>query len=227
MFSIARAAILSLLLAIPALALAQTGPSAPQVIAAASTAKIKVGSRDLAGQAVATVRVDEEGNVSDVQLSENTTEPAFEPYLLKVFRSARFRPAIDAAGKVIAANIDMKIELRQSTGSEPKPTAANTDPQLTDQEKVRIRKMKCADFVWEWDLIRHEAGDATAMEFMPRIAVSMYAAMRTEAGEYVDAKVWKASAKALKQSADHCRDEPAVLFWDGMFKGIMDEAVPK
>ena len=44
---------------------------------------------------------------------------------------------------------------------------------------------------------------------MPRIATTMYAALRTEAGEYVDAKVWKASAKALRESADRCEDNPA------------------
>ena len=121
----------------------------------------------------------------------------------------------------------MKVELRTSTGANPKPTAAKADPQLTDKEKARIRKMKCSDFVWEWKVLRDEAGDATATEFMPRIAVTMYAVMRTEAGEYVDAKVWKASAKALKETADRCGKDPQAPFWEGVFKSVMDEAVPK
>ena len=54
----------------------------------------------------------------------------------------------------------MKVELRSSTGNEPKPVAAKADPQLNDKEKARIRKMRCSDFIWEWDLIREEAGDA-------------------------------------------------------------------
>ena len=57
--------------------------------------------------------------------------------------------------------------------------------------------------------MRDEADDAAATEFMPRIAITMYAAMRTEAGEYVDAKVWKASAKALKEAADRCGERSA------------------
>ena len=61
---------------------------------------------------------------------------------------------------------------------------AKPDPQLTDKEKARIRKMTCKDFLWEWDLLREEADDAVATEFMPRIATIMYAAARTEAGEY-------------------------------------------
>ena len=80
----------------------------------------------------------------------------------------------------------------------PKPVAAKPDPQLTEKEKARIRKMKCSDFVWEWELIRDEADDAAATEFMPRIATAMYAAARTEAGEYVDAKVWKASREGAQ-----------------------------
>ena len=147
------------------------------------------------------MRVGDDGRVRDVLQSPKTPpRRAFEPQLVKVLQSARFRPAIDASGQPVEASIEMKVELRPSTGAEPKPVAAKPDPQLTDKEKARIRKMKCSDFIWEWDLIREEADDAAATEFMPRIATTMYAAMRTEAGEYVDAKVWKASAKALRGS---------------------------
>jgi len=211
----------------PAAAFAQVGPSEPQVIAGASTSKISVGSRKLAGHLVATLKVGDDGKVRDVLVTENTTEPSFEPQLVKVMQSARFRPALDANGNAIESSIEMKVELRSSTASEPKPVAAKPDPQLTDKEKARIRKMACRDFIWEWDILREEARDATATEFMPRIAVSMYAAARTEAGEYVDAKVWKASAKGLKESVDQCRDNPQAPFFDGIFKTVMDEAVPK
>jgi hypothetical protein len=226
MFATARAVFSIGLFVLPLAALAQSGPSEPQVIAGASTAKISVGSRKLAGAMVATLRVGTDGRVGDVLVTENTTESAFEPQLVKVMQSARFRPAIDASGQLIESSIEMKVELRSSTANEPKPVAAKPDPQLTEKEKVRIRKMKCSDFLWEWQLLRDEAGGAAATEFMPRIAVSMYAAMRADAKEYVEAKVWKESAKALKESADRCEDSPEVPFWDGVFKTILDEAVP-
>jgi hypothetical protein len=221
----ARAVVSAILLA-PALAFAQAGPSDPQVIAGASTAKISIGSRKLAGALVATVRVGEDGKVREVLVTENTADSAFEPMLVKVLQSAKFRPAIDAAGKPVEASVEMRVELRASTGSEPKPVAAKPDAQLTDKEKARIRKMTCADFDWEWNLIRDFADDA-ATEFMPRIAVAMYAGLRTEGGEYVDAKVWKASAKGLREAADRCKDTPQALFWQDTFKPVMDEAVPK
>ena len=228
MLSTARAVFSISLLAFPAALLAQTGPSEPQIIAAAGTAKINVGTRKLAGQMVATVRVGDDGKVREVLVTENTAESVFEPQLVKVLQSARFRPAIDASGKPIESSVEMKVELRTSTGVNPKPTAAKADPQLTDKEKARIRKMKCADFLWEWELLRDEAdAAAAATEFMPRIAVTMYAAKRTEAGEYVDSKVWKASAKALKEAADRCEKDPQAPFWEGVFKSVMDEAVPK
>ena len=55
----------------------------------------------------------------------------------------------------------------------------------------------------------------------------MYAAVRTEAGEYVDAKVWKASAKALREAASAAGQPDAPFFWQDIFKPVMDEAVPK
>jgi len=227
MFSTARAVVSVFPLLLPIAALGQTGPADPQVIAGASTAKINVGNKKLAGQMLATVRVGEDGRVREVQVTENTAEPAFESQLTKVLQSARFRPAIDASGKPVEASIAMKVELRSSTGAEPKPVAAKPDPQLTEKEKARIRKMRCADFAWEWDLIRDEADDAAATEFMPRIATTMYAAARTEAGDYVDVKIWKAAPKALKESAERCGENPQAPFWEGIFKTVMDEAVPK
>lgn len=227
MLSTARAVITIGLLSFPLAALAQTGPSEPQIIAGADTAKINVGTRKLAGHMVATLRVGNDGRVREVLVTENTTESVFESQLVRVLQSARFRPALDANGQAIDGSIEMKVELRTSTGAFPKPTAAKADPQLNDKEKARIRRMKCSDFVWEWELLRDEADDAVATEFMPRIATTMYAALRTEAGEYVDAKVWKASAKALKESADRCEENPEAPFWEGVFKPVMDEAVPK
>ncbi len=212
---------------LPAAAGAQTGPSDPQVIAAASTAKVSIRRQEVRrsrGRHGSGRQTD--GSVREVLVTENTTD-GLEPGLVKVLQSARFRPAIDASGKPVEASIDMKVELRQSTGAEPKPVAAKPDPQLTDKEKARIKKMRCSDFVWEWDLIRKEAGDATATEFMPRIATTLYASMRSEAGDYVDAKVWKASPKALREAADQCKDNPTAPFWDGIFKPVMDAAVPK
>jgi hypothetical protein len=225
MFSAARAVVLISLLSLPAAVFAQAGPSEPQIIAGASTAKITIGNRKLAGQMVATVRVGDDGRVRDVLVTENTTESSLEPQLVKVLQSAHFRPAIDASGQRIEASIEMKVELRSSTGATPKPVAAKPDPQLTDKEKVRIRAMKCSDFVWEWELLRDEADDA-ATEFMPRIAIAMYATKRADAKEYVEAKIWKASAKALKESAKRCGDTPQAPFWDGVFSTVMDEEVP-
>jgi TonB family protein len=226
MFHTARAVAAFIVLTIvPAAALAQTGPSDPQVIAGAPTAKITVGSRKLAGHVIATVRVGADGGVTDVLVTENTTESGFEQQLVKVLQSAHFRPAIDASGQPVEGSVEMKVELRQSTGGEPKPVPAKSDPAANDREKARIKKMRCADFVWEWELLRQQGGSNVATEFMPRIATAMYASIRSDAGDYVEAKVWKESAKGLRESVDQCRDNPNAMFWDGIFKGVMDQAV--
>jgi hypothetical protein len=228
MFLTARAvAPFIVLTLLPAAAYAQTGPSDPQIIAGSPTAKINVGSKKLAGHVIGTLHVGDDGKVRDVLITENTTEAGFEPQLTKVLQSARFRPAIDASGKPVEANVEVKVELRQSTGAEPKPVDNKPDPQLNDKEKARIKKMRCSDFEWEWNLLRDAAGDRAATELMPRIATSMYATMRSDSGDYVEAKVWKASPKALREAADRCHQNPAAPFWDGIFKAVLDEAVPK
>ena len=227
MLASARALVAFSLLALPLAAQAQTGPADPQIINAASKTKIQIGPRKLEGYMLATLRVDESGRVSDVAMTENTADDGFEQQLIKVLQNTRFRPAIDESGRPVAASVEMKVELRPSTGAVPKPVAAKPDPQLTEKEKTRIRNMKCSDFRWEWGLIEKEADDAASTEFMPRIATAMYAAYRTEQGEYVDAKVWKASEKALEEAARRCGENPEPLFWQDTFRVILDEAVPK
>jgi hypothetical protein len=222
----ARAALLSLVF-LPVAGFAQTGPSDPQIIAGAPTAKIAIGSRKLAGHLIATLRVGADGRVGEVLVTENSTEAVFEPMLVKVLQSAKFRPAIDAAGSPVDSSIEMKVELRTSTGAEPKPAPAKPDPQLTDKEKARLRKMSCKDFLWEWDILREAAGDGVYTEFMPRIAVSLYAQERSQAGDVVDSKVWPVAKKVLKETVEQCRDNTVQPFWQGTFKPVMDAAVSK
>jgi hypothetical protein len=87
--------------------------------------------------------------------------------------------------------------------------------------------MTCPDFVWEWELLRDLAGNGAATEAMPRVAITMYARLRSDNGEYVGADVWKESAKALRESADRCQDNPQALFWQETLKPVLDEAVPR
>jgi hypothetical protein len=73
---------------------------------------------------VAKERVDETGNVGDGKVREKSTDDGSEPQLIKVLQNARFRPATDENGAPVPATIDMKVELRPSTGPVPKPVAA-------------------------------------------------------------------------------------------------------
>ena len=105
---------------------------------------------------------------------------------------------------------------------------------MTTAEHVRLQEQRERKASWkkwgpylserQWGTVREDSSDV-ATEFMPRIATTMYATMRSEAGQVVDAKVWKVSAKGLRESADRCRDTPQAPFWEATFKPIMDEAV--
>ena len=197
------------LLCLPVAALAQTGPSDPQIIAAAPTAKINVGARKLAGHdGRDAARRRRRASARRSSSPKTPPKPAFEPQLIKVLQSARFRPAIDATGQPVESSVEMKVELRPSTGAAPKPVAAKPDPQLTDKEKARIRKMTCSDFIWEWDIIAtkpttrrpRNSCRASRSPCTPRRAPRRANTSTRRCG--------KPPAKALKESADRCRDTP-------------------
>ncbi len=212
----------------PAALLAQTGPSEPQVIAAASTAKINVGAHKLAGQIVATVRVGDDGKVREVLVTENTAESVFEPQLVKVLQSARFRPAIDASGKPIESSVEMKVELRPSTGAEPKPVAAKADPQLTDKEKARIRKMKCSDFVWEWEADREMKPTTRPPPNSCRASPSPCTQPCVPRPANTSTpRSGRPPPRPSRNPPTAAATDPQAPFWEGVFKSVMDEAVPK
>src|SRR5690348_4519657 len=98
MFPTARAVLCLGLAVFPLATFAQAGPADPQIINAASTTKINVGQRKLAGYLAGTVHVSADGKVVEVTMTENTTDSGFEDQLIKVLRNARFRPAINESG---------------------------------------------------------------------------------------------------------------------------------
>jgi TonB family protein len=223
---VARQFLLALLVTVPATALAQVGPADPLVIATAPTYKLRAAPRKPAGLVQATVRVGVDGRVSNVTVTQNGAEKGYDEEAVKVLQSARFRPAIDDQGRVIEGNVDMKLEFRVSAGAEPKPTAAKSDPQATENEKARIRRMRCRDFTWEYDLIRDLAShDDISTESLARLSLAMYAAERAAGGTVVDGQVWKSAAKAMRQVADSCKENPAVNYYNEALKPVVDALV--
>ena len=57
-----------------AVAQAQTGPTDPEIIAGARTARISLGGKKPEGFLTGTVRVTEDGRVRDVLVTENTSD---------------------------------------------------------------------------------------------------------------------------------------------------------
>jgi hypothetical protein len=86
--------------------------------------------------------------------------------------------------------------------------------------------MKCSDFLWEWRLLRDEPAarqpqnscHESPFRCMPRCAPRP-GIRRSQS--------LKEAPKALKESADRCEAKPETPFWDGVFKTVLDEAVPK
>jgi TonB family protein len=220
---LARSFMFTLLGTLPLGALAQVGPSDPQVVASAPTYKLRAAPRKNAGTVQATLRVGMDGRVTNVQVTQTNTEGNYGEEAVKLFQSLRFRPAIDDQGRIIEGNVAMKVEFRVSTAQEPKPAPANSDPAATENEKARIKRMRCSDFNWEYQFIREQSGrDDISTEALARLSLAAYAAERAAAGTVVDALVWKNAAKAIRQTAEFCGENPAVNYYNEALKPVLD-----
>ena len=149
------------------------------------------------------------GGCATSLVTENTAESAFEPQLVKVLQSARFRPAIDANGQPVesqhrdegrAAPVHRRraqagrgearsAAHRQGKGAHPQDEAARTSSgngsSSTTKPTTPPPPSSCR---------------ASPSPCTPRCA--------PRRANTSTRKVWKASAKALEESAERCSESP-------------------
>jgi hypothetical protein len=124
------------------------------------------------------------------------------------------RPAIGADGEVLSTG---KIKLGYGNAERPvaPETASSVTPPITEGDRIaaegaRILRMRCKDFVWEFDqMVSLHARPAD--EVMPRTAMAVYLAAK-KLPQTELAKVLKAGRKGIPASAKSCRSQPEAMF---------------
>lgn len=219
-------ALLTVALSVPVNA--QTGPSDARVLNSTFRAPGTPNNNSMERYAVAEFSVSPEGRLIDGRIIESSGDAAYdERAVQKLGSSLKARPEISADGAVLATGT-----IRLAYGNErkripsdafpPPPKPPLSESEFLVAEGARILRMKCKDFLWEYELMKALRARVDDGEQMPRIAMAVYLASRQLPSSQIN-DVFAAGKKGFSRSAEVCRQKPDAMFMNDVLTPTFDE----
>jgi hypothetical protein len=170
------------------------------------------------------VYVAPDGSVSNVVVSDSTGNLDADGIAAAYMRDQKFLPGLDMKGNPVASTVRVTVNMyRRGTRKvvrvtlKPPPIAHETD---------RVRKLMCADFLWELQRMREGAGIRDAsLEVMPYVSARMYMTSK-QVSEEVEARFWDSWPKALEKIVDRCEKDELKLYYSEVLVPTLDGAMP-
>jgi hypothetical protein len=205
---------------------AQTGPSDARILNSTFHAP-DMPPNTMKHYAVAEFSVSPEGRLIDGRIIESSGDASYdERAVRKLGSSLKARPEISADGAVLATGT---IRLAYGNKSKRIPSGAFPPPakpplsenEFLAAEGARILRMKCKDFLWEYELMK-TLGARVAEEQMPRIAMAVYLSSRQLPTSQIN-DVFAAGKKGFPKSAEACRQKPDAMFMNDVLTPTFDD----
>ena len=94
------------------------------------------------------------------------------------------------------------------------------------QETLRVETLMCADFLWEVDRMRQEAGIRDAsLEVMPYTSARLYM-QKKRVPDSLEEKFWDEWPGALRKAVDRCEKDQTRLFFSEVLVPTLDGVMP-
>ena len=218
-------ALLTVALSVPVNA--QTGPSDARVLGSTFRAPDMPQNNSMEGYAVAEFSVSPEGSLIDGRIIESSGDAAYDELAVRRLGSSlKARPEISADGAVLATGTirlahGNKRKRIPSDAFPPPPKPPLSESEFLAAEGARILRMKCKDFLWEYELMMALKARID-QEQMPRIAMAVYLASRQLPTSQIN-DVFAAGKKGFPKSAEACRQKPDAMFMNDVLTPTFDE----
>jgi TonB family protein len=170
------------------------------------------------------VYVAADGAVTNVVVSDSSGNVAADGAAASLMREKRFLPALDAKGQPV--NGMVKVAVNMYKRGTRKVVHVTVKPPPIAAETQRVKKLMCADFLWEVDRIRDDAGIRDAsLEVMPYTSARMYMQQKNVSSE-VEEKFWDMWPNALRKAIDRCEKEQTSFYFTEVLVPLLDGAMP-
>jgi hypothetical protein len=170
------------------------------------------------------VYVTAEGSVSSAVVSASSGNVAADGIAANYMRERKFLPALDAASKPVDSVV--KVNVNMFKRGTKKVVRVTLKPPPVDGETMRVRKLMCADFLWEVNRIKTEAGIKDfSLEVMPYLSAHMYVSQKNLPSE-VEEKFWDSWPHTLKKVIDRCQKDELKFYFTEVLVPALDGTIP-
>jgi TonB family protein len=208
--------VLALTVALPHAVMAQAGPLEPRlVVAGQGYPKFDPELAIDFLAATAELNVDSDGRVTAVQISESSGNERFDAIVRDYYSRMRLIPALSEAGLPMAATSEVRFRVAVD---DPQAVRLRGPEDFVQAEVKRIRRMKCEDFMWEYERMQEIAhGHDLDQEYLFQTSFAMVEAMQKLSAKEVE-RVTKKSNAVVKDAAKRCRANPDAPFFANAYQ---------
>jgi hypothetical protein len=208
-------------------ALAQVGPIQPVLVMLGTSPEAAHNRPDLGDDysVPLDVYVGADGLVSNVVVSDSTGKPEADGVAAAYIRERRFLPGLDARGNPVNATV--KVTVNMYKRGLKKVVRVTLKPPPLVNESARVKKLMCADFVFEMNRLSDDANIRDAsLEVLPYISAHMYMTQKGVPSE-VQEKFWDQWPGMLRKIVDRCEKNQLQMFYAEVLVPALDGAMPQ
>ena len=206
-------------------AIAQVGPIQPVLIMLGSSPEAAHSRPDLPDDysVPLDVYVGADGLVSNAVVSDSTGNFQADGIAAAYIRDRRFLPGLDAQGNPVASMV--KVTVNMFKRGTKKVVRVTLKPPPLANESSRVKKLMCADFVFEVKRLDEARIRDISLEVLPYISAHMYMTQKNVPSE-VQEKFWDAWPKTLDKIVDRCEKNELQMFYAEVLVPALDGAMP-
>jgi hypothetical protein len=170
------------------------------------------------------VFVNADGTVQNVVITGSTGNLDADGVVATFMRQRRFLPAVNARGEPMAGTVKVIVNMFKRGGKKVARVTTKPPPYLA--EKDRVRRMTCADFLWEVERMREGANIRDAsFEVTPYMSALLYKEHRRISSE-VEEKFWDMWPDTLEKIVDRCEKQQTKLYFSDVLVPALDGTLP-
>ncbi|HEU5135397.1 MAG TPA: hypothetical protein VFU13_09675 [Steroidobacteraceae bacterium] len=170
------------------------------------------------------VYVAADGSVTNVVVTSSSKNFNADAVAADYMRTRQFLPALDERGQAVEGMA--KVNVNMFKRGTKKVVRVTLKPPPMAVETERLRRMMCADFVWEVNRMQNQAGvREPSVETMPYVSAHMYAEGKDMAGAVAE-KFWDTWPKTLDKVLARCEKAPEMMYFTEVLVPALDGTMP-
>jgi len=169
------------------------------------------------------VHVAKDGTVTNVVVSETSGNLEADAVAVGFMRDRKFMPGLNAKGEPAASVVKVIVNLYKRDGR--KVARVVVKPPPVAQEKLRLKTLMCADFIWEIDRMDQAGVRDMSLEVMPYTSARLYMEQK-HVPDQLESKFWDEWPGALRKVVDRCEKDQTRLFFSEVLVPTLDGLMP-